>query len=148
MPTTDAIAAHDTDALKAAMEEALAQPSLCAAFHVTVAANADRPALRSLGAEDELTYVEYAERVRAVAGGLYALGVRSGDAVGLMLANCSEFHIVDNAAMHLGAAPFSIYFSNPAQQIEPMIRNARSRVVFAAPEYVEKTIAVQRATGI
>ncbi len=148
MPTTDAIATHDTDALTAAMEEALAQPSLCAAFHVTVAANADRPALRSLGAEDELTYVEYAERVRAVAGGLYALGVRSGDAVGLMLANCSEFHVVDNAAMHLGAAPFSIYFSNPAEQIEPMIRNARSRVVFAAPEYVEKTIAVQRATGI
>jgi long-chain acyl-CoA synthetase len=143
-----ATTSYDTAPLNAAIDDALAEPSLCAAFHVTVAANADRPALQSLGGEDELTYREYAERVRAVASGLSALGVRPGDAVGLMLGNCSEFHIVDNAAMHLGAAPFSIYFSNPPEQIEPMIRNARSRVVFAAPEYVEKTVAVQRATGI
>src|SRR4051812_14839411 len=139
--------ATDTAALKAAMEDALLQPSLCAAFQLTAAANADRVALRSLGAEDDLTYRDYAERLRRVATGLHALGVRAGDAVGLMLANCSEFHIVDGAAMHLGAAPFSIYFTNPAEQIVPMIRNAKSRVVIAAPEYVEKTLAVQQAAG-
>jgi long-chain acyl-CoA synthetase len=139
---------YDPAALKAAMEDALAQPNLAAAFHVTVAANAERPALRTLVSAEELTYRRYADRVRAVAGGLYALGVRPGDAVGLMLANCSEFHIIDNASMHLGAAPFSIYFSNPPEQIEPMVRNARSSVVFATPDYVEKTVAVQKATGI
>src|SRR4051794_24603581 len=138
----------DTAALKATMEDALRQPSLCAAFQLTAAASPDRVALRSLGGDDDLTYREYAERLRRVATGLYALGVRAGDAVGLMLANCSEFHIVDGAAMHLGAAPFSIYFSNPPEQIVPMIRNAKSRVVIAAPEYVEKTLAVQRTAGI
>src|SRR3954471_23137170 len=115
---------------------------------MTAAANAERPALRTLGAEDELTYAQYGDRVRRVAAGLYALGVRPGDAVGLMLPNLAEFHIVDNAVMHLGAAPFSIYFTNPPEQIEPMIRNAKSRVVFATPDYVEKTVAVQQAAGI
>src|SRR3954449_1338414 len=135
-PTTDVI------------DQALTQHTLCAAFQVTAAANAERPALRTLGADDELTYAQYADRVRSVAGGLYALGVRPGDAVGLMLPNLAEFHIVDNAVMHLGAAPFSIYFTNPPEQIEPMIRNAKSRVVFATPDYVDKTVAVQQATGV
>ena len=145
---TQIAAREDSAALKHAIDEALAQPSLCAAFQVTAAANRERPALRTLGADGELTYGEYAARVRRVAAGLSALGVRAGDAVGLMLPNLAEFHIVDNAAMHLDAAPFSIYFTNPPEQIEPMIRNAKSRIVFATPDYVEKTVAVQQATGI
>src|SRR6202000_2742086 len=31
---------------------------------------------------------------------------------------------------------------------EPMIANAKSKVVFATPDYVEKTIKVQEATGL
>ena len=65
-----------------------------------------------------------------------------------MLGNCSEFHLLDSAAMHLGAAPFSIYFSNPPAQIEPMIRNSEARGVFAQPQHVEKTLEVQRRTGL
>src|SRR5215204_2524371 len=64
-----------------AIEEALAQPSLCAAFQVTAAANADRPALRDLGVERELTWRDYADRVRNLATGFTALGVQPGDTV-------------------------------------------------------------------
>jgi long-subunit acyl-CoA synthetase (AMP-forming) len=131
-----------------AIEEALRQQTLCAAFQITAAANADRPALRTLGGEEQATWSEYAERARGIATGLHALDIRAGDAVALMLPNCSEFHLLDSAAMHLGAAPFSIYFSNPADQIEPMIRNSQARVAFAAPEYVEKMLEVQRRTGL
>ena len=140
--------AYDTATLRRAIEDALAQPTLCGAFHVTAAANADRPALRTFADEHELTWANYASRVRAVAGGLAALGVRPGDAVALMLANCSDFHVLDNAAIHLGAAPFSIYFTNPADQVEPMIRNSEARVVFAHPQYVETMLEVQRRTGL
>jgi long-subunit acyl-CoA synthetase (AMP-forming) len=135
-------------ALVTSIAEALEQPTLCAAFQVTAEANAERPALRTLGVDGEVSWAEYAERVRSIAGGLYALGVRPGDAVALMLANCSEFHLLDTAAMHLGAAPFSIYFSNPPEQIEPMIRNSQARVVFAQPQHVEKMLEVQRSTGL
>ena len=38
--------------------------------------------------------------------------------------------------MHLGAAPFSIYFSNPVEQILPLIENSEARVVFTQPQFV------------
>ena len=120
--------APDTALLAQTIENALAQHTLCAAFQVTAAANGDRPALRTVGAEREYTWREYAEEVPRIAGGLHALGVRAGDAVGLMLAGCSEFHLIDTAAMHLGAAPFSIYYTNPVEQIVPMIENSQARV--------------------
>ena len=119
------------------IEQALAQHTLCAAFQVTAAAHPERPALRTLGAEREYTWGEYADEVQRIAGGLHALGVRAGDAVALMLAGCSEFHLIDTAAMHLGAAPFSIYFTNPVEQILPMIQNSEARVVFTQPQFVE-----------
>ncbi len=119
------------------IEQALSQHTLCAAFQVTAAAHPERPALRTIGAEREYTWGEYAEEVQRIAGGLHALGVRAGDAVALMLAGCSEFHLIDTAAMHLGAAPFSIYFSNPVEQILPMIQNSEARVVFTQPQFVE-----------
>lgn len=132
----------------AAIDLALQQPTLPAAFQLTAAVNAGRPALQTFGSGTVLSWREYARRVERIAAGLYAIGVRPGDAVALMLGNCSEFHLLDTAAMHIGAAPFSIYFTNPADQIEPMIRNARARVAFAAPEYVEKMVEVQRRTGL
>jgi len=56
-----------------------------------------------------ITFGEYGERVRRYAGALHGLGVRRGDTVGFMLSNRPEFHLLDTAAMHLGATPFSIY---------------------------------------
>jgi long-subunit acyl-CoA synthetase (AMP-forming) len=119
------------------IDQALAQDTLCGAFQVTAGAHPDRPALRTLGSEREYTWGEYAEEVRRVAGGLHGLGVRAGDAVALMLAGCSEFHLIDTAAMHLGAAPFSIYFSNPLAQILPMIENSQARVIFTQPQFAD-----------
>ena len=55
------------------------------------------------------TWREYAGRVQEIAAGLAALDVGHGDTVALMMTNRPEFHLVDTAALHLGAAPFSIY---------------------------------------
>ncbi len=126
------------------IEQALAQHTLCAAFQLTAAAHPERPALRTLGVEREYTWGEYADEVKRIAGGLHALGVRAGDAVGLMLAGCSEFHLIDTAAMHIGAAPFSIYFTNPVAQIVPMIENSEARVVFTQPQFLETIEEVAR----
>ena len=48
-----------------------------------------------LGVEGELTWRDYADRVRAIATGFAALGVSPGDVVGIMLTSRSEFHLVD-----------------------------------------------------
>jgi long-subunit acyl-CoA synthetase (AMP-forming) len=127
-----------------ALEHALSQPTLVAAFQATAAANAGRPALRTLGSDEELTFAQYAARVRAIATGLAALGVRAGDTVGLMYTNRPDFYLADTAVQHLGATPFSIYHTNPADQIVPLLRNAGARIVLAQPEYAETLAEVRR----
>src|SRR6516162_9671710 len=85
--------------------------TLCQAFQDTVARFPDRPALRTLGGARELTWREYGREVSRMAATMAVLGVRRGDAVALMMANRIEFHVLDTAAMHLGAIPISIYNS-------------------------------------
>src|SRR5690349_1805842 len=84
---------------------ALDAPTVAAAFQATAAAYGGASALRTKDDAISLTWGEYAERVRAVAAGLAALGVERGDTVGIMLTNRPEFHFADSAAMHLGATP-------------------------------------------
>jgi long-subunit acyl-CoA synthetase (AMP-forming) len=120
----------------AAIEEALRQDTLCAAFQVTAAANADRPALRVFGSGADVTWRVFADRVRSIATGLAALGIGPGDTVGLMLDSRNEFHLVDTAVLHLGALPFSIYNSNPAEKIVPLLENSEARILIAEAHYV------------
>jgi long-subunit acyl-CoA synthetase (AMP-forming) len=119
-----------------AIAEALKQQSLPAAFQVTAAAMGDAPALRDHGSDDVVSWAEYGARVRTVAAGLAALGIGKGDTVALMMGNRTEFHLVDVGAMHLGAVPFSIYQTNPAPQILPMIEIAKPRVIVAEAQYL------------
>lgn len=128
--TTDA-----SSPLTAVIDEALAQPTLCAAFQVTAAAHPERPALRHYGDDTSLSYGEMAARVQRIAGGLTALGLTAGDALGLMLDNRSEFHLADVAALHLGVLPYSIYNSNPAEKVIPLLENSGSTVVIAETHY-------------
>ncbi len=113
----------------AALPTALRARTLCEAFQTTAAERPGQVALRTLHGEVSYTYGEYAARVRQLATGLHALGVRRGDTVAVMLVNRPEFHLVDAAAMHLGAVPFSVYNTSSPEQIAHLFRNAANRVV-------------------
>jgi long-subunit acyl-CoA synthetase (AMP-forming) len=108
---------------------ALDAATLCEAFQLTAAERASQAALRTPGDGVSITFGEYAGRVRAIAGGLAGLGVGRGDTVAIMLVNRPEFHLVDTAALHLGATPFSIYNTSTAEQIQYLFENARNAVV-------------------
>jgi long-chain acyl-CoA synthetase len=108
---------------------ALGASTLCEAFQTTASERASAVALRTPGDGTAITFGEYAERVRSIAGGLAALGVGRGDTVAIMLVNRPEFHLVDTAALHLGATPFSVYNTSTAEQIEYLFRNAHNSVV-------------------
>jgi long-subunit acyl-CoA synthetase (AMP-forming) len=118
---------------------ALAQDTLCAAFQVTAS---DRPhdvALSLLDADQPpITWREYADRVRAIATGLHALGVRSGDAVCVMVQNRPEFHLVDTAVMHLGGTGCSLYNTTPAVRLAPMLENSGCRVVVTEQAFLPR----------
>jgi long-subunit acyl-CoA synthetase (AMP-forming) len=132
-----------------AIEDALSQPTLCAAFQVSVAANAERPALKMFGdaAGSELTWAEYGDRVRSVATGLSALGVGPGDVIGTMMNNRTEFHLVDTAALHLGAETFGIYQTNPRAQIMPLLTNSGARILVTEPAFLELLSGIKEEMG-
>jgi long-chain acyl-CoA synthetase len=103
--------------------------TVCDLFQATAARHAGREALRTRGGETAITWNEYARRVRDLAAGLAALGLRRGDTLALMLVNRPEFHLVDTAALHLGAVPFSLYNSSSAEQLAYVLADAAPRIV-------------------
>ena len=126
-----------------AFTRALQARTLCEAFQITVAARAGQVALRTVDGGVSLTFAALSERVRRLTAGLAALGVRPGDTVGIMLTNRPEFHIVDLAAMHLGALPFSIYNTSAHNQIEYLFSDAGNRIVITERAFVDRLMAVR-----
>jgi long-subunit acyl-CoA synthetase (AMP-forming) len=115
---------------------ALRAKTLCEAFLRTAAERPDAVALRTPRDGLTITWREYRDRVERLAAGLAALGVKRGDTVGIMLLNRPEFHLVDTAALHLGATPFSIYNTSTGEQIEHLFTNADPRVVVTEQAFV------------
>ena len=107
--------------------KALQESTMCGAFQVTAAEFPDRVAVRTKEDEYSITWSEFADRVRKLAAGLAGLGLKRGDTIGIMLTNRPEFHIVDAAAMHIGATPYSIYNTYTAEQIQYLVSDAPSR---------------------
>jgi long-chain acyl-CoA synthetase len=112
--------------------------TVCAAFQATAAARADEVALRTKGGEIEITWSEYAEQVRRLAGCLHKLGLRRGDTMALMLSNRPEFHLLDAAAMHLGAVPFSIYNTSSPEQAEFLLRDSGAKIGVVEPSFRDR----------
>src|SRR3954451_7706056 len=111
--------------------------TVCAAFQETAAERRDELALRTKDGETEITWGEYADRVRRMAAGLHRLGLRRGDTLALMLTNRPEFHVADAAAMHLGAIPFSIYNTSAPEQIEFVMRDSGARIAVVEEAFRE-----------
>ncbi|WP_067464951.1 fatty acid--CoA ligase FadD11 [Nocardia amamiensis] len=110
----------------------------CAAFQHSAAIDPDAVAVRSIGGDQALTWREYAEQVRAVAGGLAALGIGRGDTVALMMGNRTEFYPIEVGAQHAGATSFSVYNTLSPEQLNYVFDNAGNRVVFCEQQYVER----------
>ncbi|MFI6041425.1 AMP-dependent synthetase/ligase [Nocardia sp. NPDC051321] len=108
------------------------------AFQETLTVRPEQVALRTVGATLQITWRQYGERVRAIAAGLAELGVGRGDTVGIMLTNRPEFNLVDTAALHLGATPFSIYNTSSSEQIAHLFTDAANKVVVTEQVFLDK----------
>ncbi len=102
--------------------------TMCARFQATVAEKPDVVALRTRGDRVSISWRDYGERVRRLAAGLAGLGVRAGDSVAILLTNRPEFNLIDTAAMHLGAVPFSMYPTSAPDQLRYLLGDAGARV--------------------
>ncbi|MBO0719703.1 MAG: long-chain fatty acid--CoA ligase [Blastocatellia bacterium] len=70
------------------------------------------------------------EQVRLAAMGLYELGVRAGDHVGLLSENCIEWTIADLAVLNCGAADVPIYSTQAPKQVAYILNDAGVEVIF------------------
>jgi long-subunit acyl-CoA synthetase (AMP-forming) len=115
--------------------------SLCAAFQRTAATMPDQIALRPVGGGVAITWREYADRVEAIASGLAAAGIGDGDVVALLLTNRPEHNLVDTAAMHLGATPYSIYATCPVEDVAWLFEQSGAKLVATEPAFLERVTA-------
>ncbi|MEO8888932.1 MAG: long-chain fatty acid--CoA ligase [Jatrophihabitantaceae bacterium] len=122
--------------------------TLCHAFQRTVAATPAAVALRTPDSSVRFTWRQYGDRVRSIAAGLAAVGVRPGDTVGLMLTNRPDFHLVDTGALHAGATPFSIYNTLTPEHINYLFSNAGNKVVICEEQFVDTIKAAQSGTAL
>ncbi|HEX8687535.1 MAG TPA: AMP-binding protein, partial [Pyrinomonadaceae bacterium] len=71
-------------------------------------------------------------RVRAVALGLSALGVRRGDRVALLSENRPDWSVVDLAILSLGAVNVPIYTTQAPEQVRFILEDSGARVLFVS----------------
>jgi long-chain acyl-CoA synthetase len=125
----------------------LSARTVCEAFQMTVEHFGEAPALRAFESDaPAITWAQFGERVAEIAAGLHGLGVRRGDTVAIMLVNRPEFHLVDCAAMHLGATPFSIYNTSAPGQIEYLFSDAGNRIVITEAQFVPALLEAKAKT--
>ena len=72
----------------------------------------------------------FVERVKNVALGLAATGIRPGDRVALLSENRPEWSIVDLAILSLGAINVPIYTTQAVDQIEFILTDSGARAIF------------------
>ncbi|HEX3688789.1 MAG TPA: long-chain fatty acid--CoA ligase [Solirubrobacteraceae bacterium] len=117
-------------------ESAVDAATVAEALRRTAASHPDMVAVRTPDDGVTLTWSELGQRVDAVAGGLAKLGVGRGECVAIMLSNRPEFHIADLATVTLGATPFSIYVTYPANEIEFLITDSAARVAIVEQAFL------------
>ncbi|MGH2866474.1 MAG: AMP-dependent synthetase/ligase [Solirubrobacteraceae bacterium] len=128
----------------AAAGRAVDAATLPEALRRTAANHPDIVAVRMPDDSVSVTWSELLTRVDAIAGGLAKLGVRRGDCVAIMLSNRPEFHLVDLASVMLGATPFSIYTTYPAEEIEYLITDSQAKVAIVEQAFLEQVLTARK----
>lgn len=78
----------------------------------------------------DLTYREFTHEVRALAKGIVASGVRSGDRVGIMSRTRYEWTLADYALWFAGAVPVPLYETSSAEQVRWILGDSGAVGIF------------------
>ncbi len=85
---------------------------------------------------------EFLAEVRAVAKGLIAVGIESGDRVALLSATRYEWTLLDYAIWFAGGVTVPVYESSSAEQVGWILRDSGVRAVLAErPDHLAKIVA-------
>ncbi len=118
--------------------------TIAEAFLITAGRLSDDVAIRTKDDDVTITWSEWRERSEAIAGGLKGLGLERGQCIAIMLGNRPEFHVIDVAAMLVGATPFSIYQTYAPEQIEYVVSDSAATIVITEPAYLANVLEARK----
>ena len=115
---------------RAEIERAVGSRTLCDLFDHTAAEAGDAPAFSNEAGDSwqTLTWAQAHQQVRELAAGLAALGLAPGERVALMLPNCTEHVLADQAAVHAGGLGVTIYATLAPEQIAFVAGDCDARI--------------------
>ena len=104
---------------------------------------------KELGIWRRVSWSEYGARVRAVAAGLLAQGLRRGENVAVLGENRPEWLYCHIGTMSAGGATCGVYPTSSPEQLEYLLVHSGSRVLFVEnEEQLEKALEVVGKTGV
>lgn len=92
------------------------------------------------GQYEWITFQQVAERVNNLRGALAKLGLKKGDKVGVILHNCAEWFILEQAVHGLGGVFVPMYLQEVPKVIDYIVRDAEVKFLFAAHAGVYATV--------
>ncbi len=95
----------------------------------------------------ELSYEKLATRTLALAGSLQAMGVRSGDRVGMLMKNCAQYVELLYACWTIGACVIPINSRLHAREVAFILDDAGARVCFITDDAESSAISAARTAG-
>src|SRR3954451_6844674 len=123
-----------------ATRKAIDAGTFAEAFRIQAANRPDEVFVRTKGDDVTVTWAQMRARVDALAAGLAKLGLKRGQCIALLLTNRPEFHVVDLAAVTLGATPFSIYMTYSPEQIEYVVSDADARILVTEQAFLDQVL--------
>jgi fatty-acyl-CoA synthase len=97
-----------------------------------------QPAREALvGSGQRYTHEELRERSRALAKGLYALGVRKRDKVAILMGNVPEWLLIDLAIVSLGAVMVAVNTWATARELEYVLRHSDTNYLVTVDRYLK-----------
>lgn len=103
-------------------------------FDSTVKAHASREALVSRHQGLRLTYRDLAAAVERTASGLWGLGIRPGDRVGMWASSCVEWVYLQVATARIGAVLVNVNPAYRAHDLSYILDRSRMKAIFLHPQ--------------
>src|SRR5882672_7938937 len=105
-------------------------------FMLAVATRGDRPAIREkkFGIWHPTSYRQWQQISREIAYGLHASGFRPGDVASIIANAVPEWVFADMGILCAGGVSSGIYPTDSAAQVEYLINDSATRVIFAEDE--------------
>jgi long-chain acyl-CoA synthetase len=125
--------------------------SLPASFFAQVERRGDRLALRhkAYGIWHRVSWNQYAEEVRKVAGGLLAFGLRPRENVAILGENRPEWLYCHLGTMSAGGVTCGVYPTSSPEQVHYLLNHSEARVLFLEnEEQLEKALQVVADTRV